>query len=78
MNIGTGHIAQALRSTVDKWDLIKCFCKAKDTISKTKKQSTEWEKIFIISPSYRGPIYKIHKELKKLDTYKLNNQIKGG
>ena len=25
---------------------IKSFCKAKDTISKTKRQPTEWEKIF--------------------------------
>jgi hypothetical protein len=31
-------IAQALRSTIDKWDLIKLksFCKAKDTVNRTK------------------------------------------
>jgi hypothetical protein len=43
--IGTGHsvlhrtpTAQALRSTIDKWDLmkLKSFCKAKDTINRTK------------------------------------------
>ena len=33
----------ALRSTIDKWDFIKLkiFCKAKDTINKTKRQPTD-------------------------------------
>jgi hypothetical protein len=31
-------IAQALRSTIDKWDLMKLkdFCKAKNTVNRTK------------------------------------------
>jgi hypothetical protein len=31
-------MAYALRSTIDKWDLIrlKSFCKAKDTVNRTK------------------------------------------
>ena len=35
-------IAYALRSTIDKWDLIKLqsFCKAKDTVQRTKWQPT--------------------------------------
>jgi hypothetical protein len=38
-------VAQALRSTVDKWDFrkLKSFCKAKDTVIRTKWQPTEWE-----------------------------------
>lgn len=53
--IGTGEnflkrtpIASALRSRIDKWDLIKLqsFCKAKDTVNRTKQQPTDWEKIF--------------------------------
>jgi hypothetical protein len=33
-------MAYALRSTIDKWDLIKLqsFCKAKDTVNRTKWQ----------------------------------------
>jgi hypothetical protein len=34
----------AVRSITDKWDLIKLqiFCKAKDTVNKTKMQPTDW------------------------------------
>ena len=39
----TTPIAQALRSTINKWDLrrLKSFCKANETINKTKWQPTE-------------------------------------
>jgi hypothetical protein len=51
----------ALRSSIDKWDLIKLqsFCKAKDSVNRTKWQSTDWKKIFINLMSDRGlnPIY---------------------
>jgi hypothetical protein len=48
-------MAQALRSTNDKWNLmkLKSFCKAKDTVNKTKHQPTDWEKIFTYSMSDR-------------------------
>jgi hypothetical protein len=38
----------ALRSTTDKWDLmkLKSFCNGKDTDNRTKQQPTDWEKIF--------------------------------
>ena len=37
-------MAHALRSTIDKWDLmqLKNFYKAKDTVSRTKHQPTYW------------------------------------
>ena len=84
--IGTGGnflnrtpMTHALRSTIDKWDLmkLKSFCKAKPTINKTKQQSTEWGKIFTNPISDRG-LSKIYKELKKLDSNKANNPIKNG
>jgi hypothetical protein len=58
--MGTGEkflnrtlMACALRSRINKWDLIKLqsFCKAKDTDNKTKRQTTDWEKIFT-NPKY--------------------------
>jgi hypothetical protein len=40
--------AQQLRDTIDKWDFIKLksFCSTKEMVSKLKRPSTEWEKIF--------------------------------
>ena len=83
--MGTGQnflnrtpIAYALRSRMDKWDLIKLqsFCKAKGTVNRTKWQSTDWEKIFTNPTSDREEISKIYKELKKLDSQESNNPIK--
>jgi hypothetical protein len=73
-------MACALRSTVDKWDLIKLksFCKAKDTVNRTKQKPRDWEKIFTNTTSDRGLISSIYKELKKLDSRKPNNPIKMG
>jgi hypothetical protein len=70
----------AIRSRIDKWDLIKLqsFCKAKDTVNKTKRQPTDWEKIFINPTSNRGLIPNIYEELKKLDSRKSNKPIKNG
>ena len=56
-NIGTGgnfldrtSMTYALRSPIDKWDLIKLqsFCKAEDTVNRTKQQPQELEKIPIL------------------------------
>jgi hypothetical protein len=62
-------MAFALRSSIDKWDLIKfqSFCKEKDTVNRTKKQSTDWEKIITNPISDRGLISNIYQELKKLN-----------
>ena len=58
------------------WELIKIksFCTAKETISKTKRQPTEWEKIFANDISHKGFVSKIYKELIKLNTQKPNNR----
>ena len=53
----------AVRSRIDKWDLIKLqrFCKAKDTVNKTKRLPTDWEMIFTYPKSDRGLISIIYK-----------------
>jgi hypothetical protein len=84
-HMGTGEIflnrtltAYALRSRIDKWDLMKLqsFCKAKDTVNKTKRPLTDWERIFTYPKSERGLMSNIYKELKKVDSRKSNNPIK--
>ena len=54
----------ALSSKIDKWNLMRLqsVCKAKDTVKKTKRQPTEWEKIFTNSTSDRGLISKVYKK----------------
>ena len=75
--MGTGEIflnrtpiAYALRPKIGKWDLIKLqsFCKAKDSVNKTKRPPTVWERIFTNPKSYRGLISNTYKELKKQDS----------
>jgi hypothetical protein len=73
-------MACVVRSRIDKWNLIKLqnFCKAKDTVPKTKRSPIDWEKIFTNPKSDRGLISNINKELKKLHYRETNNPIKNG
>ena len=48
----------------------------KETISKTKRQPMEWEKIFANDISDKGLVSKIYKELIKLNPQKPNNPVK--
>ena len=86
-DMGTGEkflnrtvMACAIRLRTDKWDLIKLqnFSKAKDTVNKTKRPQTDWERIFTNPKSDRGLISNVYKELKKLDSRNSNNPIKNG
>ena len=49
-----------IKTKINKWDLmkLKSFCIAKETINKTKKQPSEWEKIFANEASDKGLISK--------------------
>jgi hypothetical protein len=55
---------------------LQSFCKAKGTINRTKRQPTDWEKIFTNPTSYRELTSNIYKELGKLDSRESNNPIK--
>ena len=48
------------KTKVNKWDLIKLksFCTAKETISKVKRQPSEWEKIIANETTDKGLIPK--------------------
>ena len=67
-----------IKTKINKWDLIKLksFCTAKDTISKVKRQPSQWEKIIGNETTDTGLVSKIHKQLIKLNTRKTNNPIK--
>jgi hypothetical protein len=61
---------------MDKWDYmkLKSFCTTKEMVSKLKRQPTEWEKIFTSYTSDKRLITRIYKELKKLNSQKINTQ----
>ena len=67
-----------IKTKVNRWDLIKLksFCTAKETISKVKRQHSEWEKIIANEAIDKGLISKIYKQLIQLKTRKTNNPIK--
>ena len=67
-----------IKTNVNKWDLIKLksFCTAKETLSKVKRQPSEWEKIIADETTDKGLISKIHKQLIQLNARKTNNPIR--
>jgi len=58
-----------IKTKVNKWDLIKLksFCTAKETISKVKRQPSEWEKIIANETTDKRLISKIYKQLIQLN-----------
>jgi hypothetical protein len=63
---------------MDKWDFIKLksFCSTKEMVSKLKRPPTEWEKISASYTSVKGFITRKYRELKKLNSPKINEPIK--
>ena len=70
--LDTSPEAKETKAKMDYWDFIriKSFWTAKKTVNKTKRQPTEWEKIFINDISDKGQMSKIYKNLIKLNIQK--------
>ena len=67
-----------IKAKVNKWHLLKSFCTVKETISKVKRQPSEWEKIIANETSDNGLISKIYKQLIQLNARKKTTQSKSG
>ena len=69
-----------IKTKIYKWDLMKLkrFCTAKETINKTKRQPSEWEKIFGKESTDKGLVSKIYKQLIQLNIKKTKTQSKNG
>ena len=58
---GSPPTVTEIKTKVNNWDLIKLkrFCTAKETISKVKRQPSEWEKIIANETIDKGLISKL-------------------
>jgi len=67
-----------IKAKINKWDLIKLkgSCTTKETISKVKRQPSEWDKIIANEAIEKELISKIYKQLMQLNSRKINNPIK--
>ena len=67
-----------IKAKINKWDIIKLksFCTTKETISKMKRQPSEWEKIIANEATDKQLISKIYKQLLQLNSRKINDPIK--
>jgi len=65
----TSPEASETKAKMSFWDVIKIksFCTAKETVNKTKRQPTEWEKIFANDTTDKGLIFKIYEDLLTLN-----------
>ena len=63
-----------IKAKVNKCDLIKLksFCTIKETISKMKRQPSEWETIIANEATDKQLISKIYKKLLQLNSRKIN------
>ena len=67
-----------IKAKINKWDLIKInsFCTTKQTISKVKRQPSEWEKIIANEATDKELISKIYKQFLQFNSRKINDPIK--
>ena len=61
-----------IKTKINNWALrkLKSFYTEKETINKTKRQPSEWEKIFTNNETVKGLISKMYKQLMKVNKKK--------
>ena len=66
------------KANINKCDLFKLkgFCTKKETISKVKRQPSEWQKIIANETMDKGVISKIYRQLLQLNLRKISSPIK--
>ena len=67
-----------IKAKTNKWDLIKLksFCTTRETISKVKRQPSEWEKIIANEATDKQLISKIYKQFLQFNSRKIDDPIK--
>ena len=67
-----------IKAKINKLDLIKLksFCTTKETLSKVKRQPSEWEKITANKAMDKELVSKIYKQLLQLNSRKTHDPIK--
>ena len=67
-----------IKAKINKWDLIKIksFCTTKESISKVKRQLSDWEKVVANEATDKELISKIYKQLLQLNARKIKDPIK--
>ena len=71
-------MSRETKTKINYWDYldIKSFCKVKEAIIKTKRQPTEWEKIFANDISDKGLISRIKNLCKSIPKKKKKKKKK--
>ena len=64
-----------MKTKINKWDSLYTM---KETITKVKRQPSEWEKIITNETTDKGLIAKLYKQLIQLNIRKTNNSTKKG
>ena len=67
-----------IKAKINKWDLmkLKSFCTMKETISKVKRQPSEWKEIISNEATNEELISKIYKQLLQLNSRKISDPTK--
>ena len=67
-----------IKAKISKWDPIKIkrFCTTKETLSKVKRQSSEWEKIIASEATDIELISEIYKQHLQLNSREINDPTK--